>query len=51
MSGSLFEPSQPKGSGDPSQDLSGAPGGAGDDHQVEPYRPSTYQSQYASGYP
>jgi len=37
MSGSLFEPHRPEGSG-----TEGTP---------EPYRPSDYQSQYASGYP
>jgi len=53
MSGSLFEPNRPEGSGDlsrdPSRDPSGAPGGTGAETPVEPYRPSSYQSQYASG--
>ncbi|GAA4720817.1 hypothetical protein GCM10025782_17920 [Pedococcus ginsenosidimutans] len=51
MSGSLFEPNRPEGSGDPSRDPSGAPGATGGETPVEPYRPSSYQSQYASGYP
>ena len=37
MSGSLFEPSRPEGSGD--------------DQAAEQYRPSDYQSRYASGHP
>jgi hypothetical protein len=51
MSGSLFEPSRPEGAAEPTPSSSGAAGAPGDRHSPETYRPSDYQSQYASGYP